>query len=500
MIAALEETTVENLSTMLKMETKKSDLLRVFVHGGILSPSDLLGIMEISEMCGNKFIMFGSRQDILFPIRPGFDKEVIASAFEKLKIDYEISDENAYQNIVCSYVAVNIMDTTHWVKEDTFHNVIDSFEYRPKLKINIVDPAQSLVPLFTGELNFIASKQEHYWYLYIRNADKGDSVECWPKLIYSQDIPKVSQAIEEALTANPKLTTEELFIKLQNSIRINTRKIEEKLKLPETFFPYYEGLNAMHNNLYWLGLYWRNNEFAIDFMSAACRLCQDTMLGKIIITPWKSFIIKGIKMNDRIRWDKLMGKFGINMRHSSLELNWHLPVLDKEALDLKRFLVRELDLQDISTHGLTFTIKTARKMLLFTSVVIEKNLELSGGSESIYNILYAKDFNANNSEYFTYAQGVKKEIIPALLIELSKIYFRQLNPEKDLETTKSKKKSLNLETLSYQCTNCLTIYDKKFGDPSANIAPGTPFEKLPDHYRCHVCESGKEYFRPVIEY
>jgi len=481
------------------METKKKDLLRVFVYGGILSPSDLLGIMEISEMCGNKYILFGSRQDIMFPINDA-DKKLVQDSFDKLKIDYEISGENVYQNIVSSYVAVNIMETTGWVKEDTYHYIIDSFDYRPKLKINIVDPAQSLVPLFTGQLNFIASKEDKYWYLYIRNSADQNIVEPWPKLIFGQDIPKVAYYIEDALTKNSKLTIEELFIKLQNSIRINSKKIEEELKYPESFFPYYEGLNAMPNNLYWLGLYWRNNEFAIDFLSAASRLCQDTMIGKISITPWKSFIIKGIKMSDRIRWDKLMGKFGINMRHSSLELNWHLPVLDREAMELKRFLVRELDQQDISTHGLTFTVKTAKDMLLFTSVVIEKNLKLSSGNESIYNILYAKDFNANNYEYFTYAQGIKKEIIPTLLIELSKIYFRQLNPEKDIINGKDKKKSLNLESLSYQCANCLTIYDKKFGDPFANIAPGTPFEKLPDHYRCHVCESGKEYFRPVIDY
>ncbi len=481
------------------METRKDDLLRVFVYGGILSPSDLLGIMEVSELCGNKHVSFGSRQDILFPIKES-NRPLVEEAFKKLKIDYEFSGDNLYQNIVSSYTAVNIMDTMSWVKEDTYHYIIDSFDYRPKLKINIVDPSQSLVPLFTGQLNFIASKEEKYWYLYIRNVDKNNQVEPWPKLIFGQDISKVAKAIEEAYQSNPNLSVEELFIKLQNSIRINSKKLEEKLKYPESFFPYYEGLNAMPNNNYWLGLYWRNNEFAIDFLSAACRLCQDTMIGKISITPWKSFIIKGIKTSDRIRWDKLMGKFGINMRHSSLELNWHLPVLDKEALDLKRFLVRELDQQDISTHGLTFTIKTSGSMLLFTSVVIAKNMELSSGNESIFNILYAKDFNANNSEYFTYAQGVKKEIIPTLLIELSKIYFRQLNPEKDIIEGKGEKKNINLETLSFQCTNCLTIYDKKFGDPSANISPGTPFEKLPDHYRCHVCESGKEYFRPVIEY
>nr|WP_275938323.1 rubredoxin [Anseongella ginsenosidimutans] len=43
----------------------------------------------------------------------------------------------------------------------------------------------------------------------------------------------------------------------------------------------------------------------------------------------------------------------------------------------------------------------------------------------------------------------------------------------------------------------MTIYDKKIGDPAAGIAAGMPFEKLPDHYRCHVCDSGKEHFKPV---
>ncbi|HYH55303.1 MAG TPA: rubredoxin, partial [Anseongella sp.] len=271
-------------------------------------------------------------------------------------------------------------------------------------------------------------------------------------------------------------------------------------RLPPNLFPYYEGLNALSNNLLWLGLYWRNNKFDIDFLRASCRLCQDTNIGAISITPWKSFIIKGIRPQDQIRWEKLMGKFGINMRHSSLELNWHLPVLDEEAMELKRFLVRELDQQDISTHGLTFTIKTEEEMLLFTSIVIEKEPGQLAGPESRYNILYAKDFNPNLLEYRPYAKGVRKEILPALLIEISKTYFRQLNPEKELPPDKAARKEAPPSEVSYQCSNCLTVYDRKFGDPAAEIPAGTPFEKLPDHYRCHVCDSGKEYFRPVKAY
>ncbi|SKC87322.1 rubredoxin domain-containing protein [Ohtaekwangia koreensis] len=474
------------------METKKSDLIRAFVKGGILSPADLLKIMEISQSLDNKFVLFGSRQDIMFPSN-GADEKKIDYAFRDIHIDYELgSDQSIYQNIVSSYIAVNVVETTNWVKEDTYHFVIDNFDYKPKIKINIVDPVQSIVPLFTGELNFIASREDNYWYLYIRDPRKGNIVECWPKLIFSHDIAKVSKALEELILNFQPFGMDELFVILQGKMRINYRVISEKLKYPDSTFPYYEGLNAMLNNQYWLGLYWRNNQYDIDFMSAASKLCQETNVGKINIIPWKAFIIKGIKASDRIRWEKLMGKFGINGRHSSLELNWHLPVIDAEALELKRFLVRELDQQDISTHGLTFTIKTKHDSFLFTSIVIERNTSLENTER--YNILYAKDFNPNKIAYLTYARDVKKEIIPALLIELSKMYYRQLNPEREKQTEKNKEEKSGIVVSSYQCSNCLSIYDQRYGDATVNIPPGVPFDELPETYRCHVCNSPKMYF------
>lgn len=485
----------ELLQSSLLMETKKSDLIRVFVKGGILSPADMLKIMEISRRLGNRFVLFGSRQDIMFPAN-GADESAVRESFKEIKMDCELgSDQSVYQNIVSSYVSVHVTETTNWVKEDTYHFVIDNFDYRPKIKINIVDPVQSLVPLFTGELNFIASKEENYWYLYIRN---GNTVECWPKLIFTQDIAKISKALEEMILSFTTVTVDELFIIMQGKKRINYRPFQEVLKFSDNIFPYYEGLNAMLNNQYWLGLYWRNNQYDIDFMSAACRLCQDTNIPKINIIPWKAFVIKGIKSSERIRWEKLMGKFGINERHSSLELNWHLPVIDVEAMELKRFLVRELDQQDISTHGLTFTIKTHRDIFLFTSIVIEKNVEIENSER--YNILYARNFNPNNVSYQTYARGVRREVIPALLIELSKLYFRQLNPEREATNKANKVAQLNGVAASYQCRNCLTVYDKKYGDPFANIPPGVSFEDLPESYTCHVCDSPKKDFVAVKEF
>lgn len=49
----------------------------------------------------------------------------------------------------------------------------------------------------------------------------------------------------------------------------------------------------------------------------------------------------------------------------------------------------------------------------------------------------------------------------------------------------------------YKCSICGHIYDPAKGSPEQNIAPGTPFEKLPDDWRCPICGATKGDFEPM---
>ena len=46
----------------------------------------------------------------------------------------------------------------------------------------------------------------------------------------------------------------------------------------------------------------------------------------------------------------------------------------------------------------------------------------------------------------------------------------------------------------YVCITCGWIYDPAEGDPESGIAPGTPFEEIPEEWVCPACGVGKEYF------
>ncbi len=46
----------------------------------------------------------------------------------------------------------------------------------------------------------------------------------------------------------------------------------------------------------------------------------------------------------------------------------------------------------------------------------------------------------------------------------------------------------------YECTVCGYIYDPAKGDPDNGVAPGTPFEKIPDSWVCPECGAAKSDF------
>jgi rubredoxin len=472
------------------------ELTRLTVRGGVISPGELNEIVTMSLEQGLDSISFGSRQDIVFtsPIK----------ATEKLKtskIHFVIPEEHNDNNIVSSYVSTDIFRNTSWLTGNKFLYVLEQFKNETLLKVNITDPKQQLVPLFTGHINFIASEHEDYWFLYIR-LPNWDKMQLYPVLIYSWNVAEVYYQIEKIIAEEPD-TAEMIFQLVNDELDTNNRTIDKPLNIPFYPFPYYEGMNKLGIDQYWLGLYWRNNLYDLTFLKEMCDLCFDCKIGKICITPWKSFIVKGIPKERKLDWEKFLGKRGINVRHSLLELNWHLPVASEWALNLKTFLVRTLDQHDISTYGLTFGLSQYnREGYYFTSIVIEKN-EIPQALESIkirdtYNVLYAKNFDPNTKEYIVHTQDIDKLELPAILIELSRKYFENLGSSTLEVKTNTIKKEVEKHEV-HQCQVCLTVYDPEYGDPTQGIEKGFLFADLPDDYHCSLCEAPKSSFSAYID-
>ena len=50
-----------------------------------------------------------------------------------------------------------------------------------------------------------------------------------------------------------------------------------------------------------------------------------------------------------------------------------------------------------------------------------------------------------------------------------------------------------------ECGICWTVYDPGDGDPVAQIPSGTPFNGLPEDWRCPNCDAPREKFMMIAD-
>ncbi|QCR22875.1 rubredoxin [Pontibacter sp. SGAir0037] len=483
----------------------KDYTIKINLTGGIVSAGDLYHILEAAEKAQVEHIRFGNRQQLFFSVAEEklweLQQDLMAA-----DIIFELN-KDLHPNILSSYVTEDVFYHANWLREGVYKDILDLFDYRPQVKINLVDSEQAFVPFFTGNLNFIASETSNYWFLYIR-FPKTNIIYQWPSLVYSEDIPGLSSLVEQVIFSNKERFYDQRAIDgnlLHNMVRASgnfvIQPITHPLRLPEFKLPYYEGFNRYGNKL-WLGIYRRDEQFPLSFLKRICTICLQTRIGQLYTTPWKSLVIKGIELADRNLWDNVLSRYRINVRHASNELNWQVEDLCAYGLNLKNHLVRKFNEEDVRTYRLCFAIKTQPKTGLFGSIIIRTQQDIGSSAaltEELFEILYTRDFNPNSKDFISFKKGVAKEDLSTYLIKLCDDYYEQQSEPELLsvaaqpnEQVPGKPEELAVYKV-YQCRNCYTMYDEHYGDEVNEVQNGTPFTSIPD-YTCPTCGAPKADF------
>ena len=479
--------------------------LKVNFTGGIVSPGYLNNLLHRLQVAGLSQVRFGLRQQLLIDVS-NKEYEKVMAALSDGGFDYEINND-VHPNISSSYPAAEIFIKESWLSEGVYKDVFDMFDYKPKLKVNIVDSNQTFTPFFTGNINWIASGNNHFWYLYIR-FPKTNVLYQWKDLIYTNDIGRVSEEVEKYILNQRSLYFDNILAdghQLFETIMANnvfvSKPVDEKLSLPSFKLPYYEGYNS-YGNKSWLGIYRRDELFDINFLKDVCRICLETKTGELYTTAWKSLIIKGIEEKHRPLWGYILGKYRINVRHASNELNWQVEDGNDEGLTIKKQIIRQFDKEDVRAFGLCFAVKTQPKSGVFGSVMVRRQFNLIRGRLrplDKFDILYTPDFNPNSKEYVLFRGNVDREHLPAYLIALCKYYYEQdsegdLLPGSSYTNFPAEEQKVETKIMIHQCRYCLTVYDGEAGETENGIAPGTSFDALPETYCCPLCEAPKHDF------
>ncbi|MGM9506587.1 rubredoxin [Larkinella sp. GY13] len=475
--------------------------LKVNLPAGISSPGTLQNVLSLTRSANVRSVRFGARQQLLMTVHYE-DLRALEKELKKHPIPYEINTDQ-YPNIISSYCGEDVFRTGAWLREGEYHTVLDQFDEQPRLKINLSDSNQSFTPFFTGNLNFIASPEPHFWYLYVR-PKQSNTVFRWPELVYTNDLGRLAKAVETALLDGESdyRDAEMLHKTVTGRASFITQPATQEVELPEFSLPYYEGFNR-YGERSWLGLYRRDEQFPVDFLLDLCALCLKTRIGEICVTPWKSLIIKGIEEKDRGAWSYVLAKHNINVRHAANELAWQTEDHSDDGLQLKNYVIRYFEKYDMRTFGLCFGVQTRPKSEVFGSVLVRKRPLLWIGQLalfSVYDLYYTENFNPNSRTYFRFEKGLLKPFLPYQIDRLC----RKFSNRRSLETGKS----VRLETENpepapvavnrlYQCPHCFTVYDPQYGDERRGIPAGLSFSQLPNDYTCSTCDAPKTEFQEI---
>lgn len=484
---------------------KQTVKLYINFMGGLVSPGELRDILDILNEQQVKEVRFGLRQQMIVDV-PGAKLPLVGKAFSDKNIVYQ-KGRAVNPNVVSSYVAANVFTAESWLREGVYKDIFGQLNYKPKLKINICDTTQNLVPFFTGHINWLSSASQHFWYLYIR-LPKARQTYCWPYLVYTNSVGLVSKAVEQFIasphSSQPVDTV--YYAAMQQFVKEQTAYIAQPVTVQPIFsrfyFPYYEGLNRETSSTFWLGIYRRDEVYSVSFLQDACSIALQTKIGQLYTTPWKSIIVKGISNADRHLWNGVLGKYRINVRHAANELNWQVEDSSEEALVIKRNIIRHFDKEDVRTYGLSFAVETKPGSNMFGSVIIRKK-ERTGTSklksQERFDILYSEDFDPNSKSLWLYRDGVSKEQLGTYLVSLCKFYYEYNVLSRvhiEAQANEAAKMPAEEKTVPvvYQCSKCLTVYDEEAGSPEQNVWPGTPFAQLSESFCCLMCEASKRDF------
>jgi len=122
--------------------------------------------------------------------------------------------------------------------------------------------------------------------------------------------------------------------------------------------------------------------------------------------------------------------------------------------------------------------------IAYMEVTVKHSLDVGTHTIFVGDVINAevlKEAEPMTYEYYHKVKGgYSPKTAPTYVSKENKNQIKKEQEEKNME--------------KYVCTVCGYVYDPVKGDPDGGIAPGTPFDEIPDDWVCPVCGAAKDAF------
>lgn len=458
--------------------------LRITSLGGAIN---LIDLNDLVSFCIKKSIdrlVLNRFQEIEVSTEEDVYPELISFLDEK-EIPY-FTDGSLY-SVQSSYPSLGIFPSKKWLNRSVYNNVLNGFKKGQRLQVGLIDDSQDLMGPMENQLNFLASDQINFWYLYVSLSPE-EKPFLWPVLIDSDSITYLVRKIEAKWMENQNIGSEELINSINQKIEYLYRGFKKEPRIAIQKVPYYDGFHNIGGK-YWLGITTRKNIFEPTVLSYLVSLCREQKIHHVFLTHWSSIIVKGIKESNMSKWDEFLGLYGITTGHAYYELNWKTYGESDYYQTVKDKVVQLFYKKKVRVWGLSIGLYTQERNIS-TSIGIKIKPIIGFFNWFVYDLYIAKDFNPNLKEYKQVGQRLSFKELSDHLLQVIKDSSRKLYKNDDaLYSAGLPEEAV---PLVHQCSQCLTVYDtlkESIKKPA--------FNELPDSFTCEVCSGKKSMFKEV---
>lgn len=469
----------------------KTTMMMFHTAGGRVPFTLLRRTAELALVHGNGTVGLGGRQELILTGIPATGRDAVREAIGTLLPEHH----PRRPNIVTTRAATGRSHRTPWLSEGAYDHVLESFTSPPAIPVHLADPHQPYVPLFTGQLHFVASREREYWHVSFNTTEQAPPTRL-AGAVHSADIPAVSRLIQGALawSGGPELPRLQALMERQFGSRLR-----------ELAFPSLRTGDSRPLNGFVLDRASETYSLAIPAFSAGLPgqflvdlavLLRSTDLGTAHLTTWKSLIVHQIPRDIRGAIERLLLQHRVNLSPGAWDLVCFNDLRRGSGSAAIETLVRGLNRAYPHPGDLRIGAVEHGTCLPDMPIVVRTAWRRRGlwpSQRPRFSIFVREGYDAHNPVLRCKASDIRASALADAMYPIIETYLRG---EKTSRKVVAEGPPAVPAVPLYRCRECGTEYNFLYGDPLGKIEPGTPFEELPAHWHCPTCEAPQDSFRP----
>ncbi len=465
-------------------------------QGGRISFGLLRELAECALVHGAGTVALGGRQEIIL-------NGIVPDAHRHVRhiIGSRLAEHQPRRpNIVTTRAVCARAHRTGWLSEGSYDTVLEKFRSAPLLAIDIVDPQQDYVPLFCGDVHFLATPEPDFWMVYLNEGNQPNRVSI-SRPIHSADIADVVSLIQEIHVEHNDFNLPLLQTRLEERFgdRLKAHDVATP-PFPTQTRPLVGFVLDPKNDTYSLGISVQLRSLSSAFLVDLSLLADRFGLATAHISTWKSLLLHGIPRTERIAFEKLLLRHRIDLFPGA----WSQVCVNQWAHSALAPYARKLigTLNETIPHvgSLGISLVTADKRA-FPDTPIIVHAEPARGALSFlrpryrFSLFGREDFGRHSPTLLSYGRNITASALAEQVIALIDRYSES---EGAYRSTAGNRKRPTRTLHAHRCVSCGTEYSELYGDPISNVSAGTPFIELPDAWCCPTCEAPRSAFAASV--